>query len=149
MVRERVGPVPLSAADLDRIEALSRGATPGPRVTRYRETACDGIYIGPIPASEDGELDWWEATRLVVTDTGAYPPERADAEFIAALDPDTVLALVEAARKGLVCGCVVGTPVVDELVDGVVGYRPATAADTGPAREITGPAAPRPPVRVR
>jgi hypothetical protein len=95
---------PLTTADLSRIEALARAATPGERVVRLgtdctgKDTYCDGIYVGPIPV-EDGQPEWWDAVNLVTTDVGFYPPKLPDAEFIAALDPDTVLALVEAARK--------------------------------------------------
>jgi hypothetical protein len=81
--------VPLTAADLDRIEALARAATHGKREVR-RDAAGHAIAVDPFLAVdgpdgyECGE-DW-----LAVADP--------DLSFIAALDPDTVLALVEAAR---------------------------------------------------
>ena len=61
--------MPLSAADLDRIEALAKGAA-----SSASGTPEEVVAVG---------------------------------SFIAALDPDTVLALVEAARRGMAAPVVI------------------------------------------
>lgn len=94
--------MPLTAADLDRIEALAKGATPGKRVVQYDATVKDragSIYLDPVPVGEDGSPEWWDAKALFLGYSGGTQCYRADADFIAALDPNTVLALVEAARR--------------------------------------------------
>ena len=76
------------------IETLRRGAeaaTKGPWMVRYVEAPwsdgneVDGIYA---EASEDYDK------RIVETDSGAYPPKKADAEFIATFNPKLVLELL-------------------------------------------------------
>lgn len=78
----------MSALNLDELEALARKATPGKR--QYQPWSSyagpKGDYVESILFDEGGE----ELTRGL--------PD-ADGDLIAALDPGTVLALIERARK--------------------------------------------------
>jgi hypothetical protein len=66
--------------DLDGLAALAQAATPGPWVV-----SLDGVYEADMSA---------RITRV----SGNPEVAHADAAFIAACDPDTILALVERAK---------------------------------------------------
>lgn len=78
---------PSDVIDLDRIESLAKAATPGP---------WDFIFDGP---TQDEDGSWYEPTESGVR-SGIWENDfpHADAEFIAATDPQTVLALITALR---------------------------------------------------
>lgn len=82
----------LALEDLDNLEDLAHCATEGKRRVEFTDVVYDdgerevrGIYAG--------------YERLIETDSGAYPPYQRDAEFIAACDPETILALIAMARR--------------------------------------------------
>jgi len=86
--------MPLTAADLDRIESLAKAATPGARTVEDFGYAIAG----------EANVALRNGLRLTCLDDGELselPIE--EARYLAALDPDTVLALVEAARRGMAC----------------------------------------------
>ena len=82
--------------DLDELERLAKAATPGE--WRSIDTApagirgCDSIHFGPATAYAVNRA----YGRIVAT---VLPCTAADAEYIAAVSPTVVLALVEKARK--------------------------------------------------
>lgn len=92
----------LTADELDRLEALAKTASPGPW-TRCSESgigSADGFL--PIVASASAECpragDYYGCDSPCVTRTLNIRPN--DEPFIlAACDPDTILALVEMARR--------------------------------------------------
>jgi hypothetical protein len=73
--------------DLERLEALARAATPGPwevvgsSVTNWRDGSCDMEWL------PNGSSDAYNAN------------SEADAEYIAAASPDTVLAHIAEIRR--------------------------------------------------
>ncbi|KIP90170.1 hypothetical protein RU09_11865 [Microbacterium sp. MEJ108Y] len=78
---------PSDALDLDRLEKLANAATPGP---------WEFIFGGP---EQDEDGSWYEPTESGVR-SGDWENDfpHADAEFIAAIDPQTVLAVIAALR---------------------------------------------------
>jgi len=78
---------PSDALDLERLEKLANAATPGP---------WEYIFGGP---EQDEDGSWYEPTESGVR-SGDWENDfpHADAEFVAAVDPQTVLALIAALR---------------------------------------------------
>ena len=79
--------------DLDKLERLAREATPGSRIVSPRLTASEN-HRGYDLRREDG---WAMAFLQPGDEDGASGA--ADAAFIAAADPQTVLALIERVRE--------------------------------------------------
>lgn len=81
--------------DLEKLKALAEKATPGPWfVLRNELDDPDNVLVHGI--SSDGLHD-----DIARTDSGAYPPREDDAQYIAAANPQTILAMceeLEAAR---------------------------------------------------
>ena len=77
----------MTTPDLDRLEALAAAATPGPWIAEY--SGEQGNCVIPHDA---------QSTREAVCVTRLYR-QYADAEFIAATDPDTIRALCALARR--------------------------------------------------
>ena len=87
----------LTPALLDTLEGLAREATPGPWFVsgvRFRMNAGEWMSVNRYDGSKDENL-------AIV----GYDPRNnagfADAHLIAACSPSVILALIEAARKGL------------------------------------------------
>lgn len=79
---------------LDDLEALAKAATPGPwTVLRESHGYPDDGQLYVVPSTPNDSVD-------CVAVVGAEPGATADAAYIAALDPQTVLALIEQARLG-------------------------------------------------
>jgi hypothetical protein len=76
--------------DLDKLEALARAATPGPWEKSF------GRYDVIAPSESNAGLDLYH-----VCDTSGrnYPRRSCNADFIAAANPATVLALIALARR--------------------------------------------------
>jgi hypothetical protein len=75
--------------DLDRLEELAKSATPGPWVAEVDDWNCSVILDDDQPGTA------YIAERL----TQGKSEGEADAEFIAALDPTTILALITEVRR--------------------------------------------------
>lgn len=88
----------LSPSDLDRLESLARAATPGKRRDNGEQDSPGySVGIGIV----GGET-------LVRVSDGGPDLSTADALFIAACDPETILALVSEVRelrKETTCDC--------------------------------------------
>ncbi len=78
---------------LDKLEMLARAATPGP----WRLTAYGNVEAAPAPNGIRAEMPTICATHES-HDSGEYMPTSADAAFIAAANPDAVLALVSVTQ---------------------------------------------------
>lgn len=81
----------LQVADLERIEALAKAATPGIRTAEHEErvdAASGWYYVRTGPDDGPGQ-------------TIAQWALRPDAELIAVLNPQTVVELVRMARKAI------------------------------------------------
>lgn len=74
----------------EQIESLLEGTTPGPWRVLYDKDLDDEDEVHSIVHVN---VDGW-ASRIVETDAGHYPPERYDAELIAAA-PDLARQLVD------------------------------------------------------
>jgi hypothetical protein len=72
--------------DLDKLEALARAATPGP-----------WSYTGPEYGDRGGQFHNVESPAEEIV--GEFGPSKENADFIAAADPDVVLALIAIARR--------------------------------------------------
>lgn len=80
----------MTDADLDKLEALAKAATPGEWVTRYPSHTVvmavtpDGTYQGEVARTVSGSLN---------------AQREANAAFIAAANPATILDLIASARR--------------------------------------------------
>ena len=110
----------LSPSDLDRLEALAREATPGKR-RDCGEQGDPGYSVG---------IRLVDGPTLIAISDGGPDLTTADALFLAACDPGTILALVSMARRaprsapgvvgeavsaGASLGAMVGNPALGEL----------------------------------
>ncbi len=81
--------------ELDAIEARANVATPGPWAWDQH---------GDLRSTTATDPDWWDSettapfVTVIVTDTGAYPPRGATAEFIAAARTDVPTLVAEVRR---------------------------------------------------
>jgi hypothetical protein len=137
----------MTPEELDAIEMRAKAATEGPWETQRSEwngrERCDGI------TARGGTLD------IVKTDSGVYPPDFPDAEFIAHARSD-VPALVEEVRqlrydlsearrwKATACHVVSGLPVDSEraightVADAVMTLRRSLEKAEREARDLAG-----------
>ena len=88
----------MTPSDLDRLEALAKAATPGPRLYRPNKhddwgwvRLSNGELIAMVRWNPESDLN---KHRLERTD-----PAEHDARFMAACDPSTVLRLIAECRR--------------------------------------------------
>lgn len=96
--------VPLTPADLDRIEALAKGATPGrhawgPAPDQLGMVRVERCECGILRGIRDGSstVRWYVVNGEVIRST--YPSTQPPCVPSLPLPSDTVLALVDAARR--------------------------------------------------
>lgn len=80
--------IDLDAAQLDKLEALARAATPGPWMRLFGERT---VY--------DRMEDGCRGNTIVRADTSYSSQDAANLDFIAAANPATVLQLIQLARR--------------------------------------------------
>lgn len=86
--------VKITADVLDGIKARARAATPGPWFIEGGHN--DYWIMGAKTGTQDG---WSVGTKILDIDTYKPLPTRANADHIAGLDPQTVLAVVERLER--------------------------------------------------
>lgn len=76
------------------LKKLAEAATPGPWWIQGAQS--DYELMGAKTGSQNG---WALGTRIMELDTWKMEPSRANAEFIAAANPSTILALIAEIEK--------------------------------------------------
>lgn len=88
--------------DLAALEALARKASPGPWHSHVADKGSLDAAIARVAESlrfsESGELAWVRDDDKEVALIGNGPHRIANSEYLAALDPQTILALIERAK---------------------------------------------------